>query len=351
MSEDQAKYGNGKSGNISKELEKWKGKGANLLLPSTNIEALSDFHAPVIDSVYLSSDPKDGDVYPVKNTVENNSFRLSAQGLRKLSVCAGIIWHPYECRRLDDRKDKGYVAFQAVGGIRKADGQPVWWKGEYDLDFDVVEEELIDQYAAQCKGWNKPEDHKQAYIDSCVRRDLLFKRKHKLKLAETGAMNRVARAILGLKGAYTKEELAKPFVMLRIVLRPDYTDKDVRAKLADAAIKAMVGIYGPEAPIEQRQTDLSAMGEVIDIPPEDEPGFAPEPDPEPKDGQTVQPTDKELFLSYSDAEMDDVLTKLARLKGFKIKETDWEPLNTVSRRNKIRLYDHLCTLQDDDIPF
>jgi hypothetical protein len=346
MTEAQAKYGVERTDSVSKELEKWKGMGANLLLPSTNIEGLSEFHAPVIDSVYLSANPKDGDVYPASGGDDNNSFRLAAQGIRKLSVCAGIIWHPYECRRLDDRKDRHYVACQAVGGIRKADGQPVWWRGEYDLDFEVIEEELIDQYTAKCKSWNKSDAQKQGYVDSNVRKDLLFKRKHKLKLAETGAMNRVARAILGLKGSYTREELAKPFVMLRIVLRPDFTDKDVRAKLADAAINAMVGIYGPETPIEQRQTDLSGLGEVIDIPKEDGP------EPEPENGHDDEPSAREVFVALDIDEKAKVVRELATKKRYDVDSLE-RPPEKLSERILIQLYDHLDALlfDDDDIPF
>jgi len=351
MTEEQAKYGgNGKASDITKEIEKAKKAGANLLLPSTNIEALSDFHAPVVDSVYLSANKDDGDVY----SAGGKKFRITAQGLRKLSVCAGVIWHPYECKRVDDRSDRHYVSFQAIGGIRKADGQPVWWKGEYDLDFEVIEEELRDQYintvgkwANSNIDWQKKanEDYKQNYIEKCVRRDLLFKRKHKVKLAETGAMNRVIRAILGLKGDYDEKELAKPFVMVRIILRPDFTDKDVRAKLVDASIRAMVGIYGPDTPIETPARDLSSMGEIIDVePPEEEEQI------EPANGPDGDPSPKEVFLSYSSSEKIDVLTKLAKLKGYTLGE-EWLPLESKTERNHVRLYDHLQAMVDDDIPF
>ena len=350
MTEEQAKYET-KKPDITKELQKAKDAGANLLLPSTEIGELSDWHTPVIDKVYLSSKPDDGDVYPAGQAGQDDSgtkkFRLAAQGLRKLSVCAGLIWHPWETRRIDDMKNRDYVAFQAVGGIRKADGQPVWWKGSYDLDFEIVEEELRDQYSAKCANWDKTEEHKQAYVDRNVRRDMLFKRKHRTKLCESGAMNRVIRSILGLKNAYTVEELAKPFVMLRIVLRPDFTDKDVRAKLADTAIKAMVGIYGSETPIETPARDFSGMGDVIDVEPEKE--------EEPGETENVpgdEPSDREVFQSYSVQERINMLKGLASEKGYAL-GGEWLPLEKKSERNLVRLYDHLQALvdDDDDIPF
>lgn len=48
---------------ISTALEKYKQAGANLLMPSTQIAGLSEFHKPIIETVKLSSDPSDGDVY------------------------------------------------------------------------------------------------------------------------------------------------------------------------------------------------------------------------------------------------------------------------------------------------
>jgi hypothetical protein len=48
---------------ISTALEKYKAAGANLLMPSTQIAGLSEFHKPIIETVKLSSDPSDGDVY------------------------------------------------------------------------------------------------------------------------------------------------------------------------------------------------------------------------------------------------------------------------------------------------
>ena len=219
----------------------------------------------------------------------------------------------------------------------------------------MLEEELLDQYKNTVSKWsnsstdwqrNATDDYKQNYIEKCVRRDLLFKRKHKVKLAETGAMNRVIRAILGLKGDYNEKELARPFVMVRIILRPDFSDKDVRAKLVDASIKAMVGIYGPETPIETPARDLSGMGEVIDV----EPSPEEEGPIEPENDSDDEPSPREIFLSYANPEKIAVLTNLANIKGYTL-EGDWLPLEDKTERNLLRLYDHLHGMVDDDIPF
>ena len=237
---------------VSTELEKYKASGANLLMPSTLIAGLSEFHKPVIETVNLSANPADGDVYPHDDSKDGpkKKWRPTKQALMKLSVCAGVIWSTTESRRIDNGADRNYIAYKAVGGIRKADGQPVFFSADYDLDFEVMAEELQELYEKKTKAdWmkDKSAQQKAEYVEFCVKRDMLQKRKNRLKLCEAGAMNRVLRMLLGIKQAYTTEELVKPFVTMRITFAPDYTDKDVRAKLIDASIQAMTGIFGPQA--------------------------------------------------------------------------------------------------------
>ena len=229
---------------VARELEKYKAQGANILMPSIHIAGMSEFHSAVVETVQLSVNPEDGDVYP--HDTDGKKFRPTKQALMKLSVCAGVIWSPTESRRVDNGADRNYIAYKVVGGIKKADGQPVFFSAEYDIDFEVIEEELRDLYEKKAiKMKDKTAKERAEYVDYCVRREILQKRKFKLRLCEAGAMNRVLRMLLGIKQAYTVAELQKPFVMARIVFRPDYNDKEVRRQLVDAHIKAMTGIYGP----------------------------------------------------------------------------------------------------------
>ena len=337
------------------ELETYRSKGANLLLPTTNVEYLSEFHAPVIDKCFLSANPDEGDVYPAKYTDDCNEFRVAAQGLRKISMTAGIVWHPLHCKRLDDRKDRNYVAYQAMGGIKKSDGSVIWWKGEYDLDFEVLEEELYEQYRQKCKNWNKPEDVKQGFVESSVRRDMIFKRKHKLKLAETGSMNRVVRSILALKNHYTKAELQNPFVAVRIVMQPDYSNKDVRAAFQRAAIESTTNIYGDAEPKRiEHAVDLPPVDDedVIDVPTGTD---NEEPEPEPSENG-YEPSDLELFLDNKDSVIRRRhLEDLAKKKQVDLKKIVTLPWEQFIEQNFINLFNHLNGLPDaepdDDIPF
>ena len=58
-------------------------------------------------------------------------------------------------------------------------------------------------------------------------------RKTAAEKAMTGAILRVVRALIGMKGQYTKTELTKPFVVSRVTFSPDYSDPEVRRAMLD----------------------------------------------------------------------------------------------------------------------
>jgi hypothetical protein len=331
------------------EIERYKHQGANVLMPSTMIGGLSEFHTPVIETVQLSSNPQDGDVYEDK---QSNKFRLTKQGLVKLANCAGISWHPYETKRVDNRSDRNYVAYQAVGGIRKADGSSIAFKAEYDMDFDVIQEELVNQYTA--KAQKGSDEYKKKYIEDSVKREILFKRKHKVKLCESGAMNRVIRSLLGLKNGYTSAELSKPFVTVRIVIRPDYTDKDVRRQMMSAAVKSMTGIYGDEMG-SMDKTPYSNGHDVIDIPSDDDgyqyppcdiPDVLVESAPAPPQPPVAMMNSQEI--DFSNCEPEEQISTLEILiikKNYDIAVFP-KPMAEFNEKNRISLFRKLISMPD-----
>ncbi len=338
------------------EIEKAKKEGANLLMPSTHIEGLSEFHAPVLERVLLSPNPQDGDVYPHDDADAGpkKKWRPTKQALMKLSVCAGVIWSVNESKRIDNGADRNYIAYKAVGGIKKADGQPVFFSAEYDIDFEVLEEELRELYEKKTKAdWmkNKSAQEKVDYIEYCVKRDLLQRRKFKLRLCEAGAMNRVLRMLLGIKQAYTTEELSKPFVMARIVFRPDFSDKAVREKFIDASIRSMVGIYGPTA-VPTRTERI----EPIDVTPIQEE----KQDEGPKEKNTTEQTDTSasLVADFEACAIDEKETAILRLadkKAYSIPNfligAKRKSLTGCTPGKLSELFKHLLSLADNGAPF
>jgi len=338
----------------------------NILTPAVSMEGLSEFHKPVVEVVRLSPLKEQGDVYPASNSDDGGGkVRLSGKGIEKLSMAACVMWNLDYSKRTDDRSDDDYVSWQAVGGIRKPDGTVVWMKAEYDLDIRVLEDEMVEQarsrHAKAVKGgkdWAKKQPVDD-YVKYCVTRDLPQKRKHRLKLAETGARNRVIRALLGLKNEYTVAEVQKPFVLARIVFQPDYTDPTVKTAMLAAFIQSTTGVFGPTVatqapacqPIDIPKSDYQVMDPDAPHGNGDEPQGQPTEAPDKIESQAAD------FNSQSTDEQVQTLEKLIRQKGY-----DYDgcftslnkpviALKDLSQGNKDNLFRRLIDMEDNDIPF
>jgi hypothetical protein len=230
----------------AKLLKDYQDKGYNILTPSITLDGLSEHHYATIETIQLSHKPDDGDVYKH----QSGGFIISKQGLDKLAVLADIIWDKDECKRLDDPENRNYFAFQAFGAIKKADGKYVPAKGYKDMDMLVEREELDFKYLAKGKKANKTGQELEDYINYCVKRDMIHKRKFGPEMCESGAKNRVIRALLGIKKAYTVPELQKPFVVIKITYQPDYDDPEIKKLMTYLSVSAQTNVFGglPPAP-------------------------------------------------------------------------------------------------------
>lgn len=361
-------------------LEKFQKEGAHLLLPSTYIPEIPKYHTVAVDQVYLSADKADGDVY-----LQQDNLALTRQGLMKLANAAGMIWDPARSKRLDDRTDKDYVVYQSVGGFKKLDGTPLFMKAEYDLDFEVIQDEIETKYEVKrTKDWvtgkykkdwfiEMSEEQKEAFIQKCIRRDVLQKRKHKIKLAETGAMTRVIRGLLNLKASYTVPELQKPFIVVRLVFQPDYDDPEIKSRIAAAAVGAISGVFGPAAtqqalpPASQEspvtEAEITEAPSIDEDPPEEIPtGAGPEPQ--------VPPGEPDLgaFLDMPVKDRLILFGVIAKKRGMENAAALWKFWSELSGKPKptkasempeddmVTLFEALqggpvYNLTDDDIPF
>jgi len=322
---------------INIEIDKAKKAGMNLLLPSIHMEGLSEFHSPVLDYCELSPEISDGDVYFHS---ESKKLVPSKQGLMKLAMCAGIMWDMSRTGRTDDRKSRDYVSYSACGAVRRIDGTLVHFPAEYDMDFAVIEEKLRDQYTKKGKSAKKTGDELHGYIDYCVKRDLLYKREHKLKICESGAMTRVIRSLLGLKAGYTAQELKKPFVVARIVFRPDYSDPEIRKIMIKKSIESITGIYGGVDEDVNEQISFTP----IDIPTSDFDNEDP-PDPETPDNLTSEKAD---FLASDNQTKITTLETMAKRADYDLKQIK-KPLDKFTEEELEGFFDKLDALLD--IPF
>ena len=87
-----------------------------------------------------------------------------------------------------------------------------------------------------------------------------------MRQAETKAANRAIRAFLGIKGAYTWDEAARPFVYPALMWQPDMTDPEVRRMVTATELGIVGQVYGgATAPVEAPM--LADPTNVVDAPP------------------------------------------------------------------------------------
>lgn len=355
--------------NIEKQLIEYKKKKANILGPNINIEELSQFHKIIIDSVMLSVDPVEGDVYKYKDTFKGNpaQFIITGKGLQKLAVCAGIVWNP-AFTKVTSISHK-YVAYMATGCIRKADGQQVCYQAESDVDIDVVIDEIQEQFRQKKKKWAGDQWFKKMgtegqidYIESAMTKEINYRKKHKTKIAATDARSRVIRPLLMLQKTYTDEELGRPFVSPRVILSPDYSDPSVKKMMLAAAIQAQTNIFGQapsqlvdESPIEILPCDYHEMppneADVPEQPPEDKPQDEavaekdkPEKETEKKPAEDDSPELKKFWELSENGQIRE-LTNKAKVKGYDLDSLPTK-LSEMDSRNRDRFFTHLFGMSD-----
>jgi len=283
-------------------LEQYEKMGYNLLLPSKTIQKVSQFHESTMEVVQLSV--KAEDVYPQDHydPARATKFSISKTGLMKLSHAAGLQWNWQETKRIDPMTNPDYVAYQAVGALQRGDGRWLPFKASYEVDLRVTEEELRQgaegrAKAMRGKGQLKNDNDEKDWIDSYVRKELLRARKHKLRKAETGAILAAVRALLGIRSTYNRQDLEKPFVVPRVVFKPDLTDPDIRKAVILGSMKSVAETFGgpesfsaPANPADVIQIPQSAHDPEDDEPPRrsaltqiPEKFSPPEPDPAPSE--------------------------------------------------------------------
>lgn len=340
---------------LQKNLEEYRSKGLyNVLVPTLTIQEISPFHKPVLEIVRINPDSKAGEVYEIVQG--SGDFSMRAVALQKIGYAAGLIWNAKGCGRTDDGSRSSIVTYRAEAAVRKEDGTYMPLNAEYMVDLDVIEEETRDSYEKKSqalmkekKGKNEKwtEEDRKAYVEKSVRRDMLQKRKFRLQLAQTGAMDRVIRKILGLKGTYKKEELSKPFVVPKIAFNPDVNDPKIREMLLKQGMDATNVLFGPAS--EKSMIDYQPAPEsekVVDV--EDEKKGS----EETEDDSGGEPSEKEEAFEKLDVKGQiDHLKRLMKKKGYaetKLKRS----LDKFSETERGMFLDHLKSMADvNELPF
>lgn len=352
---------------IMSELETMKKEGCNILIPSLNLDGLTEFHKAILEKVSLSE--KNKDFYSATGK-SGGDVRLSKNGLMKLATCAGFIWEAPE--RIDDGKNRDYARYRVIGGVMEPNGMIRRKYADKDIDLLVEEEQLSLEYSIKTPPeWIKmPTEQWREYE---VKKAVLNKRKFKASLCETGAKCRVIRDMLGTKSQYTQQEAGKPFVVMRIVISLDYTNPRIKMLVEETMVRSISGIYGAapraqhalplpqiahatevsecefedvgdeDTPIEIENIDINSLPKSPPSPKHDKPTVT---GPPPQTGKSVQ----EQEIDFSNCDQDEQLKILEKLIDRKAYDTSKfpKPMAEFSETNRISLFKKLISMPDSD---
>jgi hypothetical protein len=221
-------------------------KQFNLLIRGQSVVQSNPFLRPIVRTITLD---QPGDTYPITQRKDGDDWvatevGISAVGLANLADQAGIIDVPQASGRADDGRDPNHVTWRATGAMRMPDGQWIVRTRDCTVKLATVEKEIRTQKTAryeQSQTWKTGKWTKEK-LEAEIAKELLLKEKFMERLAETGAVNRVTTALLGLRKKYTPAEIARPFVLMAVV--PDMADPDIRQHAKEQAMLSIGAVFG-----------------------------------------------------------------------------------------------------------
>lgn len=264
-----------------------KYQNCNLLIPAATSVQINPFYKCTVMEVLPDISESSGDIFKVGNTKvgeDKNGNAIYADVyspakplLMKLATAAGVQFHP-EYTTVIRENANTYVG-KAYGAVRLPDGTFKTHaetkriclddeEAKYRLEFmDKSIMGIHDWRAAKAaadmfKGeWkedpNKRNDKgyperwyviadcdREKYIERSMLVNMTLLRKTASEKAQTGAILRVIRALLGIKGTYQLQELKKPFAVPTVTFSPDYSDANVRQAMLQQGMSSMGNMFG-----------------------------------------------------------------------------------------------------------
>jgi hypothetical protein len=206
----------------------------HLVSPSTVAGRLPEGCGVALSYVHVQVE---SETYPIPG----GGRGLSKVVLDKIAAASGVSWHPRESRRLDDGRDPNFVVYKAVGIYRAFDGTPQIIQDEKLIDLREGSPTVVALIA-------KATRPKRGKVERDPRVQLAEARMHLYSTAVTKARLRAIRT-LGVKTAYTEEELKKPFVVARSVFTGKTDDPELKRlygeRIADAFLGSTAALFGP----------------------------------------------------------------------------------------------------------
>lgn len=280
-------------------------KNYNLLVPTATDVQLNPFYKFHVEEVPVDLGENSGDIFKVGSVktgkqdergkdIWEDVFSLSKPLLNKMAMAAGIQFNPKET--YGERIDRVTYRAQAQGAMRKADGtartetdqKVICLEDEeekYRIEFaDKAAKGITDEKQAQaaaeifsgqwvesknkwgkkCQAFVVAKEDRDRYIDRSVMVNMALLKKTWAEKAMTGAKLRVIRALLGVKGTYTKAELQKNFAIPTVIFSPDFSDPQVRQAMLTQGMNSVNNMFGTPQ-IAVKSVDFESESTVFKV--------------------------------------------------------------------------------------
>jgi len=260
-------------GRASLDLSSYDSQAYNILSPVLRLDTAAPYLRFRAVEVRLDPDANRGDCYAAPGTKWTRDRRTgellpthvapAKPGLLKIASATGLVIDPHNSRRIKpdacercidmaratgqavrcgDCPSRYDVAYQHIGAVRTDTGWRIV-KASYEWNLDGQRRKIVREgkkRLAKAQEEGKPfdlEGHVEDRVDQVIT--------ERFGLAETKSLLRLVRAICHLRQAYLREEMARPFVVVRAELAPDFADPEVRHALAEKALASGAEIFGP----------------------------------------------------------------------------------------------------------
>ena len=269
----QAAGGQEPLGTNGLDLSGYDSQAYNILSPVLRMDTAAPYLRFRAVEVRLDPDVNKGDCYAAPGTKWTKDRRTgellpahvapAKPGLLKIASATGLVIDPHDSRRIKpdacercidmaratgqavrcgDCPSRYDVAYQHIGAVRSDTGWRIV-KASYEWNLDAQRRKIVrdgKKRLAKAQEEGKSFDL-EGYVEDRV--DQVITERY--GLAETKSLLRLVRAICHLRQAYLREEMARPFVVVRTELAPDFADPAVRQALAQKALASGMEIFGP----------------------------------------------------------------------------------------------------------
>ena len=274
----------------------------NLAIPFVETQQINPFYKMSVTLLYVETDERASQIFKVGSRCLGNNrwedlYSLTKPFLHKMATEAGIQFAPGsgDVSKIDENTWKA----SAFGAIRLPDGNVrtsnnfkvidlATEEKKYRLAYEEKAERGIADYKAATDASKKyagawvdtdrtnekgyavklykvSEQERGKYIENSLLEAMTQLRANAPQKAATGAILRVIRDLLGIKGTYTIDELKKPFAIARTSFSPDYNDPMVKQMLLQQAMQSVGNLFGNVQPVVQT-ISIPSVDDEVDVP-------------------------------------------------------------------------------------